>query len=258
MTTINQSGPTLTSTVIKPSGLLILTVVAAGCIFLLSGWFHGPQPNLPTVTNQTGSELTGRSNALTVVGTIMNEPPISSPACTNTANEPERFSGRRGQLLGEEIEAKELKKQPKDPSNDAACDEIGPIAILTPASSSREYCTVALRRFANAQWKDAHTLFTCALSKLSVEAATCTSWHVQHERLNKQQFEAYLYKCRACCLFELDQPRSCAEMLSEAIARSPRDATSYLLRSEMFREIGLDDRAADDLREAEVLMADSQ
>jgi Tfp pilus assembly protein PilF len=97
------------------------------------------------------------------------------------------------------------------------------------------------------------SMFSVALQKIDTEAPYQQTWVMHNESLNRDQFEAYVYKLRAIAFMQQGDRQSCIADLTEAIKRCPNDASSYIARSDAYQQSNMPDEAEADYERAQAL-----
>jgi tetratricopeptide (TPR) repeat protein len=124
---------------------------------------------------------------------------------------------------------------------------------LSMNSSAVELCNGGLRLERTGLNSNAVAMYTAAMQKLDAESRSTETWVVQNETLNLEQFEAFLYKCRAVSFLEEGERTSAIEDLNEAIRRCPDDASCYLTRGKAYQLNNMVDQAEADFAKARAL-----
>lgn len=156
---------------------------------------------------------------------------------------------RRGQLLSWSSPTAEAKHKAAPPK------KLDYNIIFREGATSAQVCELALRNMKATQWDQAVPLFTVAMQRLQNEAQMQNAWDIQGVNMNFNQFQNYLYKCRACGFLELGQYESCIADLTDALKLIPDDPDVLIMRGNAYRLWGNGELANEDLRRAQELQA---
>lgn len=120
-------------------------------------------------------------------------------------------------------------------------------------SNSAQICEAGLRLVKSNFNTDAVSMLSVALQKIDAEAPYQQTWVVSKETLNRDQFEAYVYKLRATAFMQQGDRQACIADLSDAIKRCPNDASSYIARSDAYRQSNMPEEAEADYERGQAL-----
>jgi hypothetical protein len=185
----------------------------------------------------------------------LNHAGVSSPAVREPGTQ---FGATHGSLLGAPVSFAPKKKgfAASRQTHVAEPSDHG-IIRLSMNSTAVELCNGGLRLERTGLNSNAVSMYTAALQKLDFESRNTETWVVQKEPLNLQQFETFLYKCRAVSFLEEGERTSAIEDLNEAIRRCPNDASCYLTRGKAYQLNNMTDMAEADFAKAHELGGDN-